>query len=117
MAEIINFPTNSIKSEKEFKELLKNINLPQEVNMEKWEKIAIPNIYKLFDLPIFDKSFNVGEMKEHEITSFKNELSESIKEYGQAVQAPLIMEITKLSSRGQIVIPQKIRNELKIDEG
>jgi len=27
------------------------------------------------------------------------------------------MEITKISSKGQIVIPQKIRNELKINEG
>ena len=27
------------------------------------------------------------------------------------------MEITKLSSRGQIVIPQKIREELEIKEG
>lgn len=27
------------------------------------------------------------------------------------------MEITKISSKGQIVIPLKIRNELKIDEG
>ena len=27
------------------------------------------------------------------------------------------MEITKISSKGQIVIPQKIRNQLKIDEG
>ncbi|MFZ2603556.1 MAG: AbrB/MazE/SpoVT family DNA-binding domain-containing protein [Candidatus Omnitrophota bacterium] len=27
------------------------------------------------------------------------------------------MEITKISSKGQIVIPQKIRNELNIDEG
>ena len=27
------------------------------------------------------------------------------------------MEITKLSSKGQVVIPQKIRMELKIDEG
>ncbi len=28
-----------------------------------------------------------------------------------------IMEITKISSKGQIVIPQKIRNELNIEEG
>jgi len=27
------------------------------------------------------------------------------------------MEITKISSKGQIVIPQKIRNELNIEEG
>ncbi|MFH1311545.1 MAG: AbrB/MazE/SpoVT family DNA-binding domain-containing protein [Nanoarchaeota archaeon] len=27
------------------------------------------------------------------------------------------MEITKISSKGQIVIPQKIRNELEINEG
>jgi AbrB family looped-hinge helix DNA binding protein len=27
------------------------------------------------------------------------------------------MEITKISSKGQIVIPFKIRNELKIDKG
>ena len=27
------------------------------------------------------------------------------------------MEITKISSKGQIVIPLKIRNELKIEEG
>lgn len=27
------------------------------------------------------------------------------------------MEITKISSKGQIVIPQKIRAELKINEG
>lgn len=27
------------------------------------------------------------------------------------------MEITKISSKGQIVIPLKIRNELEIDEG
>jgi AbrB family looped-hinge helix DNA binding protein len=27
------------------------------------------------------------------------------------------MEITKMSSKGQIVIPQKIRDELKINEG
>jgi len=27
------------------------------------------------------------------------------------------MEITKISSKGQIVIPQKIRNELNIKEG
>ncbi len=27
------------------------------------------------------------------------------------------MEIVKLSSKGQIVIPQKIRNELKMEEG
>ena len=27
------------------------------------------------------------------------------------------MEITKISSKGQIVIPQKIRNELNIAEG
>ena len=27
------------------------------------------------------------------------------------------MEITKISSKGQIVIPSKIRNELKIEEG
>jgi len=27
------------------------------------------------------------------------------------------MEITKISSKGQIVIPLKIRNQLKIDEG
>jgi len=27
------------------------------------------------------------------------------------------MEITKISSKGQIVIPQKIRNELNINEG
>ena len=27
------------------------------------------------------------------------------------------MEITKISSKGQIVIPQKIRNQLKINEG
>lgn len=27
------------------------------------------------------------------------------------------MELTKISSKGQIVIPLKIRNELKIDEG
>ncbi len=27
------------------------------------------------------------------------------------------MEITKISSKGQIVIPQKIRNELNIGEG
>lgn len=27
------------------------------------------------------------------------------------------MEITRLSSKGQIVIPQKIREELKLDEG
>ena len=29
----------------------------------------------------------------------------------------LTMEITKISSKGQIVIPQKIRNELNIEEG
>ena len=27
------------------------------------------------------------------------------------------MELTKISSKGQIVIPQKIRNELKMNEG
>ena len=27
------------------------------------------------------------------------------------------MEITKISSKGQIVIPQKFRNELNIEEG
>ncbi|MCK4647431.1 AbrB/MazE/SpoVT family DNA-binding domain-containing protein [Candidatus Pacearchaeota archaeon] len=27
------------------------------------------------------------------------------------------MEITKISSKGQIVIPQRIRNELEINEG
>ena len=27
------------------------------------------------------------------------------------------MEITKISSKGQIVIPQKIRNKLNIEEG
>ena len=27
------------------------------------------------------------------------------------------MEITKISSKGQVVIPQKIRNQLKINEG
>ena len=27
------------------------------------------------------------------------------------------MEITKISSKGQIVIPQKMRNELNLDEG
>jgi AbrB family looped-hinge helix DNA binding protein len=27
------------------------------------------------------------------------------------------MEITKISSKGQIVIPQKIRNELNMEEG
>mgnify|MGYP001252631320 FL=1 len=27
------------------------------------------------------------------------------------------MELTKISSKGQIVIPLKIRNELKIEEG
>ena len=27
------------------------------------------------------------------------------------------MEITKISSKGQVVIPMKIRNELKINEG
>ena len=27
------------------------------------------------------------------------------------------MELTKISSKGQIVIPQKIRNQLKINEG
>jgi AbrB family looped-hinge helix DNA binding protein len=27
------------------------------------------------------------------------------------------MEITKMSSKGQIVIPQKMRNELNIEEG
>ena len=27
------------------------------------------------------------------------------------------MELTKISSKGQIVIPQRIRNELKITEG
>ena len=27
------------------------------------------------------------------------------------------MEITKISSKGQVVIPLKIRNELKINEG
>ena len=27
------------------------------------------------------------------------------------------MEITKMSSKGQIVIPQKIRNELNMEEG
>jgi AbrB family looped-hinge helix DNA binding protein len=27
------------------------------------------------------------------------------------------MEITKISSKGQIVIPQKMRNELKMEEG
>jgi len=27
------------------------------------------------------------------------------------------MELTKISSKGQVVIPQKIRNELKMNEG
>jgi len=27
------------------------------------------------------------------------------------------MEITKISSKGQVVIPQKIRNELNLNEG
>ena len=27
------------------------------------------------------------------------------------------MELTKISSKGQVVIPQRIRNELKITEG
>lgn len=96
MALIINFPTKKTDSLDEFKALLRNIPLPDYVDKDKWEEIAIPNIHKLFDLPAYDHTFHVTEISESQAEYLKHELSQSIRKYGEAVRDPLVLEVARL---------------------
>lgn len=96
MADIINFPTESVTSTKEIKSMLENIDLPLDVDVEKWEQIAVPKILKLLVLPDFNHSFTIGEIDENQTEALKNDLTKSIKDYVYAIQMPLIAEIAKL---------------------
>jgi len=96
MAIIINFPTKKTDSLDEFRELLRNITLPDYVDKDKWEEIAVPNIHKLFDLPAYNHTFHVTVVSDSQAEDLKNELSQSIRKYGEAVRDPLVLEVAKL---------------------
>jgi len=53
-------------------------------------------ILKLLLLPKFNHSFTIGDITEGQIEALKKDLTKSIKDYGFAVQAPLIIELAKL---------------------
>lgn len=97
MSNVIRFPGLDERNKKELEELLSNeIQLPFNVDRERWKKVAVPQLVSLLKLPSFQRSFTIKDSNDEQENSFENQLTTAFQEYGFEVLKPLIIEIAKL---------------------
>ena len=96
MAIIIKFPSKDGQRLKAIEKEILAINLPSDVDREKWEKEAVPAIANLCRYPDYKGSITVNLNSDEDEKPFQEQLISMLKSYAWETQQPLLKEVIML---------------------